>query len=52
MLCSQIFKEGRNDDGENWLVSVDYDNWRHGIESPNLKGEMKEEGLDPKLHCR
>ena len=31
-------------------MSVDYDNWRHGIESPNMKGEMKEDGdggLDP-----
>ena len=46
----QIFEEGRHDDGENWLVSVDYDNWRHGIESANMKGEMKEDGdggLDP-----
>jgi hypothetical protein len=49
-FCLQIFDEGRHDDGENWLVSVDYDNWRHGTESANMKGEMKEDGdggLDP-----
>ena len=43
-LFLQIFEEGRHDDGENWLVSVDYDNWRHGIESANMKGEMKAAG--------
>ena len=32
-----VFGEGRHDDGENWLISNNYDNWRHGIESPNMK---------------
>ena len=34
------------------LVSVDYDNWRHGTESANMKGDRKEDGdggLDPCL---
>ena len=46
----QIFEEGCHDDGGNWLVSVYYDNWRHGTESANMKWEMKEDGdggLDP-----
>ena len=52
----QAFNEGRDDDGENWLVSTDYDQertslmvkqtksyqqGRHGIESPNLKNEYR-----------
>ena len=31
-----------HDDGANWLVSNDYDNWRHGIESPNLRWEWRD----------
>ena len=26
-------------------VSDDYDNWRHGIESPNMRGETVDNGL-------
>ena len=37
LLYRQVFSEDRHDDGENWLVRDDYDNWRHGIESPNLQ---------------
>ena len=37
-----MFDEGRHDDGANWLVSNDYDTWRHGIESPNLRREWRD----------
>jgi len=46
-----VFDEGRLDDGENWLVSHDYDSWRHGIESPNLKGEMMDNGTGVVAEC-
>ena len=47
----EVFSEGRHDDGENWLVSDDYDNWRHGIESPNLLGELVDNGFGVKVPC-
>ena len=64
---SEVFDEGRNDDGENWLVrgiafhnlfkplndslSDDYDNWRHGIESANMKGETRDNGNGVHVAC-
>ena len=62
-----VFDQGRHDDGENWLVrqlqkknqekdnsincSNDYDNWRHGIESPNMKGETVDNGFGVHEAC-
>ena len=51
LLYRQVFSEDRHDDGENWLVSDDYDNWRHGIESPNLQGELVDNGFGVNVPC-
>ena len=44
--------EDRHDDGENWLISDSYDNWRHGIESPNLQGELVDNGFGVNVPCK
>ena len=33
------------------MVSDDYDNWRHGIESPNLRGELVDNGFGVNVPC-
>ena len=32
-------------------ASDDYDNWRHGIESPNMRGETVDNGLGVQVAC-
>ena len=32
-------------------ASDDYDNWRHGIESPNMRGETMDNGLGVQVAC-
>ena len=34
------------------MVSEDYDNWRHGIESPNLQGELVDNGFGVNVACK
>ena len=33
------------------LSSDDYDNWRHGIESANMKGETRDNGYGVHVSC-
>ena len=33
------------------IISDDYDNWRHGIESANMKGETRDNGYGVHVSC-